>query len=141
MNDGMMMASQPQIMESLCVAVAGQGGDGSLTLVTLIARALADYGYHIYESRNVASRIKGGHAAAFLRAGVDPVPAQGHDLDLLIAFDVEAIEILGPRVVENGVIIFDSSSEPCPMGGLKTGVEIVDVPFGRYAVRELRRDL
>jgi Pyruvate/2-oxoacid:ferredoxin oxidoreductase gamma subunit len=56
------------VCDDMTIMVAGQGGDGSLTIVALISRALLDRGYHIYRTSNIASRIKGGHAAALMRA-------------------------------------------------------------------------
>ena len=50
--------------------VAGQGGDGSLTVISILTELLARRGYHLFTSRNVASRIKGGLAAATMRGSV-----------------------------------------------------------------------
>jgi len=71
--------------------VAGQGGDGSLTVITLLGNLLARRGFHLYTSRNVASRIKGGPAAALLRGTTVPRTGMGDAIDVFIAFDAEAI--------------------------------------------------
>jgi hypothetical protein len=46
-----------QARDDLTVMVAGQGGDGSLTIIALLSRALLRRGYSIYRSSNIASRI------------------------------------------------------------------------------------
>ena len=51
-------------LQDLNVIVSGQGGDGSLTVVTLLASVLRQNGMSVYTERDVLSRIRGGHAAA-----------------------------------------------------------------------------
>ncbi len=128
-------------MSDINVVVAGQGGDGSLTVVTLLSRVLGQRGYHLYSARNVASRIKGGHAAAMLRGSTVRRGCMGDHIDLLFAFDNEAIRTVGPRVADDGVVIFDSSIGPVQDEHFAPGVRVIEIPFGRLAVRDLRRDL
>jgi 2-oxoglutarate ferredoxin oxidoreductase subunit alpha len=128
-------------LADLTVMVAGQGGDGSLTVINHLSRVLGHRGFQMYTSRDVASRIKGGHAAGVMRASIVQRRNVGDDIDLLVAFDREAIEKGGPRVGPNGVVIFDSSLGPPPEGYLHGSVEVLPIPFGRLAVRDLRRDL
>jgi Pyruvate/2-oxoacid:ferredoxin oxidoreductase gamma subunit len=60
---------QGEIRDDLTIMVGGQGGDGSLTIIALLSKALLNRGYSIYRTSNIASRIKGGHAAAFASTG------------------------------------------------------------------------
>jgi 2-oxoglutarate/2-oxoacid ferredoxin oxidoreductase subunit alpha len=128
-------------LSDINVMVAGQGGDGSLTIASLLSSLFAHRGFHLYSTSNIASRIKGGHAAALLRASVTPSGCMGDDIDLLIAFDDEAVEIAAPSMAADGIVIFDASKGPPPEGVLADTVGVVAVPFGRLAVRDLRRDL
>lgn len=121
--------------------VAGQGGDGSLTVITLLGNLLARRGFHLYTSRNVASRIKGGPAAALLRGTTVPRTGMGDAIDVFIAFDTEAIELGGGRVAPEGFVVYDSSGGPLPSGYLPEGATVLEIPFGRLAVRDLRREL
>ena len=128
-------------LADLTVMVAGQGGDGSLTVISHLSRVLGHRGFHTYTSRDVASRIKGGHAAGVMRASIIERRNAGDHIDLLIALDAEAIEKGGPRVGPEGVVIFDGSLGPPPAGYLHDEVEVLSIPFGRLSVRDLRRDL
>jgi 2-oxoglutarate ferredoxin oxidoreductase subunit alpha len=130
-----------RILSDINVMVAGQGGDGSLTIITLLAQMLSRRGLHLYQTSNIASRIKGGHAAAMLRGTTVPRGCMGDQIDLLVAFDPEAIQIGGPSVAADGIVIFDSSGGPPPEGFLPPTAEVISVPFSRLAVRDLRRDL
>jgi 2-oxoglutarate ferredoxin oxidoreductase subunit alpha len=123
------------------VMVAGQGGDGSLTIASLLSGLFAHRGFHLYSTSNIASRIKGGHAAAYLRASVTPSGCMGDAIDLLVAFDDEAVEIAAPAMAPDGIVVFDSSKGPPPAGVLADTVRVLAIPIGRLAVRDLRRDL
>ena len=52
----------------LSVMIGGQGGDGTLTVSDLLGRYFRKNGLYVYTSRNVLSRIRGGHADATVRA-------------------------------------------------------------------------
>ena len=130
-----------EVRDDLSVMVAGQGGDGSLTIIALLSRALLQRGYHIYRTSNIASRIKGGHAAALMRASIKPRGNLGDQLDILVAFDTEAVQEASTRLAPASIIIFDSSREALPPGLVPETALVIPVPFSRLAVRDLRRDL
>lgn len=136
-----MTVTRSRLRDDITVAVSGQGGDGSLTVATLLGRILGDRGFHMYSARHVASRIKGGHAAAVLRGSVADRGGLGDAIDLLVAFDEEAVEKIGPQMATDGIVIFDASGGPVPEGTLHPGCTVYEVPFARMAVRDLRRDL
>ncbi len=123
------------------VMVAGRGGDGSLTIVTLLSRVLSRRGFHMCSTRNVASRIKGGHAAATLRGSLQPRWNLGDHLNVVVGFDEQTLIEAAPLLRAGSVVIYDSSNgEPHP-DSLPDGVRLLAVPFGRMAVRDLRREL
>ncbi len=128
-------------LADLNVMVAGQGGDGSLTVANLLGVVLGRRGFRMYTARDVASRIKGGHAAALMRGSIAPRGCMGDALDLLVAFDDEAVERGGPWLAEDGFVVFDASGGPAPREYLPEGATVFEIPFARLAVRDLRRDL
>jgi 2-oxoglutarate ferredoxin oxidoreductase subunit alpha len=132
---------QGKTRDDLTVMVAGQGGDGSLTIIALLSRALLGRGYHIYRSSNIASRIKGGHAAAYMRASGETRSALGDRIDIMVAFDIEAVQNGAARLAPDSVVIFDSSRGSLPPGLIPDTALFIPVPFSRLAVRDLRRDL
>ncbi len=131
----------PRAVDELSVMVAGQGGDGSLTLVNLLGDLLAGRGLELYQARNVASRIKGGHAAGYLRASTAGRRCLADRFDLLIAFDEEALQQGGPWLAADGYVVYDASDGPAPRHALPGRATVLEVPLGRLAVRDLRRDL
>lgn len=130
-----------RLVSDLTVMVAGQGGDGSLTLTKHLAGLLGSRGLHLYQSRNVASRIKGGHAAALMRASIESRGCLADVIDLLVAFDDDAIKHGAPLLATDAFVIHDDSDGPVPAEQVPEGVTVLEVPFGRLAVRDLRRDL
>ncbi len=130
-----------ETVSDINIMVSGRGGDGSLTIVTLLSRLLSRRGFHMCTARNVASRIKGGHAAAMLRGSLVHRWSMGDHLDVVVGFDAQTLIEASPRLRPGSVVIYDSSQgEPHP-NSLPKGVRLFTVPFGRMAVRDLRREL
>ena len=57
-QEELMSGSRPRL-EDLSIIVSGQGGDGSLTVINILADALRSVGFRAYTERDVLSRIKG----------------------------------------------------------------------------------
>jgi 2-oxoglutarate/2-oxoacid ferredoxin oxidoreductase subunit alpha len=96
-------------LTDLSVMIGGQGGDGTLTVSDLLGRYFRKRGLFVYTSRNVLSRIRGGHADASIRASRDPIAASKAQVDLILAFDNEAVEIGKAELAADGLILYDSS--------------------------------
>jgi 2-oxoglutarate/2-oxoacid ferredoxin oxidoreductase subunit alpha len=101
---------QPPIeLTDLSVMIGGQGGDGTLTVSDLLGRYFRKTGLYVYTSRNVLSRIRGGHADASVRASRDPISAVKPEVDVLVAFDNEAVEMGRAELAAHGYVIYDST--------------------------------
>lgn len=90
--------------------IGGQGGDGTLTVSDLLGRYFRLRGLYVYTSRHVLSRIRGGHADASVRAAREPIAAMKPQVDLIVAFDKEAIDVGKPELASDGYVLYDSSS-------------------------------
>jgi 2-oxoglutarate ferredoxin oxidoreductase subunit alpha len=90
--------------------IGGQGGDGTLTVSDLLGRYFRKRGLYVYTSRNVLSRIRGGHADASVRACRDPLLAVKSQVDVLVAFDNEAVEMGKAELSSHGFILYDSTT-------------------------------
>jgi len=90
--------------------IGGQGGDGTLTVSDLLGRYFRKKGLYVYTSRNVLSRIRGGHADASVRASRDPLAAVKSHVDVLVAFDNEAVEMGKTELAPHGFILYDSTT-------------------------------
>ena len=136
------MSDVKPVLEDLNVIVAGQGGDGSLTVVNVLADVLRGGGLRVYTERDVLSRIKGGITAATLRAYNGERLCISSHIDLLVAFDQLAVPKYAFRLNSQSIVIYDSSNGELPEGhGLPEGVRLIPVPLSRYAVKNFRRDI
>ncbi len=97
-------------LTDVSVMIGGQGGDGTLTVSDLLGRYFRKRGLYVYTSRNVLSRIRGGHADASVRASRDPIAAVKSTVDVLVAFDSEAISIGARELAPHGYILYDSTT-------------------------------
>jgi 2-oxoglutarate/2-oxoacid ferredoxin oxidoreductase subunit alpha len=100
----------PSELTDVSVMIGGQGGDGTLTVSDLLGRYLRKRGLYVYTSRNVLSRIRGGHADASVRGCRDPISAVKAQVDVLVAFDREAIEMGRDELAPHGFILYDSTT-------------------------------
>ncbi len=106
---GPVESPRPLELSDLSVMIGGQGGDGTLTVSDLLGRYFRKCGLYVYTSRNVLSRIRGGHADASVRASRDPISAVKPQVDVLVAFDNEAIEMGRVELASHGFILYDST--------------------------------
>lgn len=129
------------VLQDLNVIVSGNGGDGSLTVITLLAEVLRQSGLNAYTERNVRSRIKGGIVSASLRVFEGERFCIGSHIDLLVAFDHEAVVQNVHHLDEDSTLIYDDSGGRLPESLLPEGVRVYSAPFSRQAIRTFRRDL
>ncbi len=97
-------------LADVSVRIGGQGGDGTLTVSDLLGRYFRKRGLYVYTSRNVLSRIRGGHADASVRASREPIAAVKSTVDVLLAFDQEAVAIGAHELAPHGYILYDSTT-------------------------------
>jgi len=134
-------APETKEVHDICLMIGGQGGDGTLTVVNLLGRVFRNLGLNIYDSRNVLSRIRGGHADGVIRASTGNIFCIGDKVDILVAFDEEAVQAGLSELSPDATILFDSSK-----GNLKDayggkGYKILNAPLGRMAAEELRKNI
>jgi len=130
----------PKQVNEIRIMVGGQGGDGTLTVINLLSKCFKEIGLNTYDSRNVLSRIRGGHADGVLRGSVKNVFSVGDALDILIAFDQEAVEVAKDLLEPDGVIIYDSSRSPLTVEISKT-IKVYQAKFSDLAGTELKKTL
>ncbi|MDU3265673.1 MAG: AAA family ATPase, partial [Staphylococcus sp.] len=91
--------------------VGGQQGEGIESTGEIFATAMNRKGYYLYGYRHFSSRIKGGHTNNKIRVSTSPVHAISDDLDILVAFDQETIELNHHEMREDSIIIADAKAK------------------------------
>ncbi|MGN5883177.1 MULTISPECIES: 2-oxoacid:acceptor oxidoreductase subunit alpha [Staphylococcus] len=107
--------------------VGGQQGEGIESTGEIFATAMNREGYYLYGYRHFSSRIKGGHTNNKIRVSNTPVHAISDDLDILVAFDQETIEINHHEMRDDSVIIADAKAKPSKPEDCKA--QLIVLPF------------
>jgi 2-oxoglutarate ferredoxin oxidoreductase subunit alpha len=87
--------------------VGGEAGQGVQSVGFLLARVFARGGYHVFADQDYESRVRGGHNFFRVRVSDSKVGAIAEDVDVLIALNMDSIELHQAKMATDGIIIFD----------------------------------
>ncbi|THF78451.1 2-oxoacid:acceptor oxidoreductase subunit alpha [Cohnella fermenti] len=100
------------MISQLSWKIGGQQGEGVESTDRIFSTALNRLGYYLYGYRHFSSRIKGGHTNNKIRISTAPIRAISDDLDILVAFDQESIDLNAKELRPGGVIVADAKFSP-----------------------------
>src|SRR6478672_5401038 len=100
------------MINQLSWKVGGQQGEGIESTGEVFSIALNRLGYYLYGYRHFSSRIKGGHTNNKIRVSTTKVRTISDDLDILVAFDQETIDLNYKELHRGGVILADTKFDP-----------------------------
>lgn len=119
------------MINQLSWKVGGQQGEGIESTGEIFSIALNRLGYYLYGYRHFSSRIKGGHTNNKIRVSTTQVRSISDDLDILVAFDQETIDVNYHELRQGGVVLADAKFKPTiPEDGKAT---LYAVPFTEIA--------
>lgn len=107
------------MISQLSWKIGGQQGEGVESTDRIFSTALNRLGYYLYGYRHFSSRIKGGHTNNKIRISTKPIRSISDDLDILVAFDQETIDLNAHELRDNGVIVADAKFNPTLPEGVK----------------------
>ncbi|RST77201.1 2-oxoacid:acceptor oxidoreductase subunit alpha [Siminovitchia acidinfaciens] len=117
--------------EKLVWKVGGQQGEGIESTGDIFSKGFCRLGYFLYGYRHFSSRIKGGHTNNKICVSTKQVHTVTRDVDILIAFDQETIDLNFHELNEDGVIIGDAKFKPRNPAASKA--QLYSVPFTEIA--------
>lgn len=100
------------MISQLSWKIGGQQGEGVESTDRIFSTALNRLGYYLYGYRHFSSRIKGGHTNNKIRISTKPIRSISDDLDILVAFDQESIDLNAHELRENAVVVADAKFNP-----------------------------
>ncbi len=100
------------MINQLSWKVGGQQGEGIESTGEIFSIALNRLGYYLYGYRHFSSRIKGGHTNNKIRVSTKAINSISDDLDILVAFDQETIDVNIHEIRDGGIVIADSKFSP-----------------------------
>ncbi|MEC0373483.1 2-oxoacid:acceptor oxidoreductase subunit alpha [Paenibacillus chibensis] len=119
------------MISQLSWKIGGQQGEGVESTDRIFSTALNRLGYYLYGYRHFSSRIKGGHTNNKIRISTQPIRAIADDLDILVAFDQESIDLNAHELRPGGVVIADAKFGPTLPEG--TDARLFPVPITSIA--------
>lgn len=106
------------MISQLSWKIGGQQGEGVESTDRIFSTALNRLGYYLYGYRHFSSRIKGGHTNNKIRISTKPIRAISDDLDILVAFDQETIDLNSHELRKGGVVVADAKFNPTMPEGI-----------------------
>ncbi|MGE7689377.1 2-oxoacid:acceptor oxidoreductase subunit alpha [Lysinibacillus sp. NPDC097214] len=119
------------MLHQLSWKVGGQQGEGIESTGEIFSTAMNRLGYFLYGYRHFSSRIKGGHTNNKITVRPTEVRSIADDLDILVAFDQETIDVNYKELTESGIILADSKFDPVKPEDSKA--PLFAVPFTEVA--------
>ncbi|WP_342525792.1 2-oxoacid:acceptor oxidoreductase subunit alpha [Chryseomicrobium sp. FSL W7-1435] len=119
------------MLQQLAWKVGGQQGEGIESTGEIFSMAMNRLGYYLYGYRHFSSRIKGGHTNNKITVRPTEVRTIADDLDILIAFDQETIDLNYKELTATGIILADAKFNPEQPEDSKAPV--IAIPFTEIA--------
>ncbi|MBH5316560.1 2-oxoacid:acceptor oxidoreductase subunit alpha [Paenibacillus sp. GSMTC-2017] len=119
------------MISQLSWKIGGQQGEGVESTDRIFSTALNRLGYYLYGYRHFSSRIKGGHTNNKIRISTKPIRAISDDLDILVAFDQESIDLNARELRSGGVVVADAKFNPTIPEGIDA--RLFAVPITKMA--------
>jgi 2-oxoglutarate/2-oxoacid ferredoxin oxidoreductase subunit alpha len=126
------------IVNQLKLLAGGEAGDGVFAVSDMLALLFARAGLEVLTTQTYSSRIRGGHINASVRVAEQELHSQGDELDLLIALDLETVELHRKAIREGGIVLYDNSQGEIDLGDLdQRQVTIFPIPARKIAREQL----
>ncbi|MFO8058953.1 MAG: 2-oxoacid:acceptor oxidoreductase subunit alpha [bacterium] len=98
-------------MTVLNLIIAGEAGQGLLTIGEILTRTLVRHGLYVCVNQDYQSRIRGGNNSFAIKVSDTNVQAPAETFDVLVALNQESVDIYKQRLNQGGIIIADADLE------------------------------
>ena len=107
----LMLQQVNELVSDFTWMIGGPQGSGVETAANIFSQVFSKMGYQIFGKREYYSNIKGEHSYFAVRVSDKQIRSSIKGTNMLIAFDAETIFRHANDVLENGIIIYDSTLE------------------------------
>jgi len=107
----LMLQQGHELVSDFTWMIGGPQGSGVETAANIFSQVFSKMGYQIFGKREYYSNIKGEHSYFAVRVSDKQIRSSIKGTNMLIAFDAETIFRHANDVLENGIIIYDSTLE------------------------------
>ncbi len=91
------------------ILIGGAAGLGVDTMSAILEKLLKRSGYQVFSTKDVMSRIRGGHNFTLMRFSSKPITSHSFLLDGIVALDQKTVEIHQQELKTDGFILCDTS--------------------------------
>ncbi len=116
------------------VRLAGESGEGVLSLGEMLTTALARLGYEVYTFRTYPAEIKGGTVLYQVRVADHLLLSYGSRVDVFVALNEEGYRDNVDSLSPGGTLIYDSDNVPTHD---LPGRCVIPIPIGTIAKKEI----
>lgn len=121
------------MQNDMSIRIGGEAGQGMESTAAGFAKAMARSGLHVQVLQDFMSRIRGGHNYSQVRVSTTPIYAHSRQIQLLLAFNEETIELHKHDIVPGGAIIYDTSFEVDAVVLTAQGIKPIALPLEQMA--------
>ena len=118
----------------LVLRIAGESGEGVITIGETLCKIAAREGLHIVTFRTFPAEIKGGACMIQVRLSERDIPCHGEQVDFLVCLNQDALNENLPDLKEHGVLLCETE---CDLPEERPGRIVYKAPFERIATREI----
>ncbi len=129
------------MIEDISVMIAGTAGDGVLFTGNVLAKILKRQGWEIVTYRDFPSNIRGEPTNYTIRASLKKIYGRGDSIDVLMAFDCEAILKHKKKMAEKGILLCDGKDLVQLGLSRKKGLTFHRLPLKELARKHFRSEL
>ncbi len=97
-------------MDDFSILIGGKAGYGIDKASSIIASIVNQLNYRLYVYRDYPSLIRGGHTFSIIRVSKDKIASHKNKVDYILALNQETIDLHKDKLVDGGMIIYDSDS-------------------------------
>lgn len=116
------------------VRLAGESGEGVLSLGEMLTTAMARLGYEVYTFRTYPAEIKGGTVLYQVRVADHILLSSGSHVDVFVALNEEGYRDNIDSLRPGGTLIYDSDNVPTHE---LPGRCVIPIPIGTIARKEI----
>lgn len=125
----------------ISILIGGKAGDGVLFTGNFLAKLLKRYGWWAVTYRDFPSNIRGEPTQYIIRASLERIENRREGVDLLLAFDCEAIRKHAPRLNEGAVILCDGADAAILPSTVSPQISSIAFPLRQPAREKFGREL
>ena len=122
------------MINDIQVMIAGYAGDGVLFTGNVLGKIMKRQGWEVVTYRDFPSNIRGEATNYTIRASLNKIYSRGDDIDVLMAFDCDAILRHLQSVADNGIVLCESGVTESVRLSPKRGHT-----FHKFPMRELAK--